>query len=429
MSVNNLMANQSESRPRPPSSPPASEAPHFPWTTVLVLALIVGLATGFFFLRRANATAEKSKGPQGGRDKVPVPAVLGAVAQRDFPVYLDGLGTVQAFNTVTVRSRVDGQLQKLRFEEGQDVQAGQLLAQIDPAPFQTQVEQAEAKKAQDEAQLTNAVVELKRDDALLASKIVAQDVYDAQQATVKQLAAAVQADQAAIDSARVQLNYTTINAPIQGRTGIRLVDVGNIIRAADSNGIVVLTQLRPIAILFTLPEQSLGQIHEQQAEGPLKIRALDRDNKTVLDEGTLTVVDNQIDTSTGTIRLKGTFPNPSLKLWPGQFVNARLLLTVLTNATVVPASVVQRGPEGPYAFVVNDDMTVRMVPVQVGPTDQGQVLIESGLAPGERVVVDGQFKLQPGSLVRPAQPVAPAGQAPSTNTSTESPGKKARKPS
>jgi multidrug efflux system membrane fusion protein len=396
----------------------------------VVLLLIAGAAAGFFFLRRGNAPAEKSKGPPGARDKIPVPAVLGTVAERDFPIYLDGLGTVQAFNTVTVRSRVDGQLQKLAFEEGQDVQAGQLLAQIDPAPYKTQVEQAEAKKAQDEAQLTNAVVELRRDDALLAGKIIAQDVYDAQQATVKQLAAAVQADQAAIDSARVQLDYATINAPIEGRTGIRLVDVGNIIRAADSNGLVVLTQLHPISIVFTLPEQSLGQIHQQQAQGPLKIRALDRDNKTVLDEGTLTVVDNQIDTSTGTIRLKGTFPNPSLRLWPGQFVNARLFLTVRTNATVVPASVVQRGPEGPYAFAVNDDMTVRMVPVQVGPTDQGQVLIESGLTPGERVVVDGQFKLQPGSLVKPAQPVAPAtpaGQGSQTNTSRESPGKKNHK--
>ena len=395
---------------------------------MVVLLLIAGVATGFFFLRRGNVPPEKSKGPAGGRDKIPVPAVLGTVAQRDFPIYLDGLGTVQAFNTVTVRSRVDGQLQKLAFDEGQDVKAGQLLAQIDPAPFKTQVEQAEAKKAQDEAQLTNAVVELRRDEALLASKIIAQDVYDAQQATVKQLAAAVLADQAAIDSARVQLDYSTINAPIEGRTGIRLVDAGNIIRAADSNGIVVLTQLRPISIIFTLPEQSLGEIHQHQAEGPLKIRALDRDNKTVLDEGTLTVVDNQIDTSTGTIRLKGTFPNPSLRLWPGQFVNARLFLTIRTNATTVPASVVQRGPEGPYAFVVNADMSVRMVPVQVGPTDQGQVLVESGLTPGERVVVDGQFKLQPGSLVRPAQPVAPAGQGGQTNTSRESQ-KKARKSS
>jgi len=419
------MANDSESQPRP--EPDLSPEPgRFPWHTIITLILMAGLLVGFVMVKRGNKAAGQAKGPPGGREKIPVPAVLGSVAERDFPIYLDGLGTVQAFNTVTVRSRVEGQLQKLTFDEGQDVQAGQLLAQIDPAPFQTQVAQAEARKAQDQAQLANAKIELKRDETLLASKIVAQDVYDAQAALVRQLEAAVQADQAAIDSTRVQLNYTTINAPIEGRTGLRQVDVGNIIRGADSNGIVVLTQLHPISVLLTLPEQSLGQIHQEQAKGPLKIRALDRDNKTLLDEGTLTVVDNQIDTSTGTIRLKGTFPNSSLKLWPGQFVNARLLLTIRTNAIVVPASVVQRGPEGPYAFVVNDDMTVRMVTVQVGPSDQGQVLIERGLAPGERVVVDGQFKLQPGSLVKAAQPVGAPGR---TNASPDAPEKQTRKSS
>jgi multidrug efflux system membrane fusion protein len=420
------MANASEPRPRPERDLIGPEPRRFPWLTIIILFVMAGLMVGFVMVNRGKKGGTQAKGPGGGREKIPVPAVLGTVAQKDFPLYLDGLGTVQAFNSVTVRSRVDGQLQKLAFEEGQDVYAGQLLAQIDPAPYQAQVAQAEAKKAQDEAQLANAKLELKRDETLLASKIVAQDVYDAQAALVKQFEAGVQADRAAIDSARVQLNYTTISAPIDGRTGLRLVDAGNIIRAADSNGIVVLTQLHPISLVFTLPEQSLSQIHREQAQGPLKIRALDRDNKTLLDEGTLTVVDNQIDTSTGTIRLKGTFSNASLKLWPGQFVNARLLLTVRSNATVVPASVVQRGPEGPYAFAVNDDMSVRMVPVQVGPSDQGQVLIERGLAPGDRVVVDGQFKLQPGSLVKAAQPVGAPGR---TNASPQVPEKQTRKSS
>jgi multidrug efflux system membrane fusion protein len=344
---------------------------------------------------------KQGKGPGGSN--APVAAIIGTVMQKDVPIYLDGLGTVQAFNTVTVRSRVDGQLKKLSFKEGQDVQAGELLAQIDPDPFRTQVEQLEAKKAQDEAQLSFARVELKRNADLLAQKIVSQEVYDTQKAQVDQLVALVKSDQASIDNANVQLAYTTIQAPISGRTGIRFVDEGNIIHSGDSNGIVILTQLKPISVVFTLPEQSLQEIQRQQAQAPMTVVAVDRDNTTPLDEGQLAVFDNQIDTTTGTIRLKATFPNANLKLWPGQFVNARLLLAVRTNGIVVPASVVQRGPEGAYAFTVNNDMSVKMAPVKVGQIDQGQALIESGLTPGERVVVDGQYKLQPGSKVKPAE--------------------------
>jgi multidrug efflux system membrane fusion protein len=216
----------------------------------------------------------------------------------------------------------------------------------------------------------------------------------------------------------VQLNYTTINAPISGRTGIRFVDEGNIIHSADSNGIVVLTQLKPISVIFTLPEQSLREIQHQQSQGAMTVVALDRDNKTQLDEGQLAVFDNQIDTTTGTIRLKATFPNANLELWPGQFVNARLLLSVRTNGIVVPASVVQRGPEGAYAFVVNDDMSVKMATVKVAQIDQGQALIDSGLNAGERVVVDGQYKLQPGSKVRPAEPTGSKPSGGKTNVAT-----------
>ncbi|MBU6399827.1 MAG: efflux RND transporter periplasmic adaptor subunit, partial [Verrucomicrobia bacterium] len=243
-----------------------------------------------------------------------VPVVEGTVGQKDVPIYLDGLGTVQAFNTVTVRVRVDGQLQKLNFVEGQDVHAGQVLAQIDPDPYRTQVEQDEAKKKEDEAQLANAQLQLTRDTQLLAQQIVAQQDYDAQKALVDQLVATVQADQAAIDNARVQLNYTTVVSPIDGRTGILQVDVGNIVHASDSNGIVVITQLRPISVVFTLPEQTFSEIEQQRSRGELAVVAVGRDNRTVLDRGKLAVIDNQIDTTTGTIRLKANFPNAQLHL-------------------------------------------------------------------------------------------------------------------
>jgi multidrug efflux system membrane fusion protein len=386
-----------------PSHPPPRG---FPIITVLFVLLVIGGIAALLWFRRSQAGAAEKKGAAARAQAGPVPVVIGAVESKDFPIYLDGLGTVQAFNTITVRSRVDGQVQKIAFQEGQDVHAGDLLAQIDPAPFRSQVAQAEAKKAQDEAQLVNAQVELRRDERLLAEKILAQDVYDAQKALVQQLTAAAKADEAAIETARVQLNYSTITAPLDGRTGLRLVDQGNIVRSGDSNGIVVLTQLRPISVVFTLPAQNLTDIQQHQSDGPRKITALDRDNKTSLDEGELAVIDNQIDTSTGTIRLKATFPNRDLKLWPGQFVNVRLLLLVRTNGLVVPASVVQRGPEGPYAFVVKNDMSVEMARVQVAEIDQGVALIDQGLTAGQRVVIDGQYKLQPGSKVKPAGPPA-----------------------
>jgi multidrug efflux system membrane fusion protein len=332
----------------------------------------------------------------------PVPVVAGVVSKQDVPIYLDGLGTVQAFNTVTVRSRVDGQLQKIMFTEGAEVKAGQVLAQIDPEPLKTQVAQAEAKKAQDEAQLANAQIELRRDEALFKDKILAQDAFDTQKALVQQLQAAVQADQAALENTKVQLGYTTIDAPIAGRVGIRQVDQGNMIHATDSNGLVVLTQLKPISVLFTLPEQTLREIQKQSSSEPMTVVAMDRDNKTELDRGQLTVIDNQIDTTTGTIKIKAAFPNENLKLWPGQFVNARLLLTVRQGGAVVPASVIQRGPEGPYAFVIKEDQTVEIRPIKVGPIEQEMALIEQGLQAGERVVVDGQYRLQPGSKVNPS---------------------------
>src|SRR6478736_1204417 len=265
----------------------------------------------------------------------PVPVVAGKVEQKDTPIYLDGLGTVQAFNTVTVHTRVDGGLQQVLFTEGQDVKTGDLLAVIDPRPFQAALDQAIAKKAQDEAQLANAKVTLARNTDLLKKKVIDQQDFDTSKYQGDQFQAATQADQAAIEAAKTQLDYTQIKSSIDGRVGIRLVDVGNIVHAADQNGLVVITQLKPISVIFTLPEQDLQEILNQgAANGVLHVTAIDRGNVTPLGEGTLAVVDNQIDQTTGTVKLKATFPNDDLKLWPGQFVNARLILTTRKGAIV-----------------------------------------------------------------------------------------------
>jgi len=378
---------------------------------VIIVSCVVVVLTviwGVHYRRAASANAAAAKARSA---VVEVPVVAGTVQQKDVPIYLDGLGTVQAFNTVTVHVRVDGQLQKVGFIEGQDVRIGDVLAQIDAAPFQAQLEQAEAKKKQDEAQLANARLDLQRDADLLAQKIATQQTYDTQKALVDTLVATVKADQAAIDSATVQLDYTTVVSPIDGRTGIRQVDQGNIVHAADANGLVVITQLRPISLVFTLPEQTLGQIQKEGSPSDITVLAVDRDNSTRLGEGKLAVIDNQIDTSTGTIRLKATFPNDDLRLWPGQFVNARLLLSTRKGGLVVPASAVQRGPDGSYVFTIKDDNTVVVTPVKVAQIEKGEALIDDGLTAGQRIVNDGQYKLQVGSHVKataPAKTGAPA---------------------
>jgi multidrug efflux system membrane fusion protein len=380
--------------------------------TWIVLMAIILIALGGFWAKEHRAARSTPGGPLPGRSGaggMPVPVIAGVVEKQDVPIYLDGLGTVQAFNTVTVRTRVDGQVQRIAFVEGQDVRAGDLLAQIDPAPFQTALDQSVAKKAQDEAQLSIAKLTLARNAQLLTNNILAQQDFDTQKAIVEQFQALVAEDQAAINNARVQLDYATVRSPLDGRTGIRMVDQGNIVHAGDSNGIVVITQLRPITISFTLPEQNLRVIQSHHGfEQPLTLLAMDRDNRTLLSEGKLSVIDNQIDISTGTIRLKGTFPNQDLRLWPGQFVNVRVLVETRTNGLVVPASVVQRGPEGAFAFVIDSDLTAKVRPIKVAQIDQGQALIQDGLAAGENVVVDGQYKLQPGAKVK----LSPAGQRP-----------------
>jgi multidrug efflux system membrane fusion protein len=373
------------------------------WLLIFVCAAIL---SGGVWAAHHRPAGAKSSGQVGRGGSFPVPVVTGMVGQKDVPIYLDGLGTVQAYNTVLVRSRVDGELVKVAFTEGQDVKAGDVLAQIDPAPFQATLDQAVAKKAQDEAQLANARLDLKRYADLLATDGTTQQTYDTQKALVDQLEATVKADQAAIDSARVNLEYTTIHSPIDGRTGIRLVDQGNIVHASDTGGLVVLTQLRPISIVFTLPETALPKLQLRRNPFDYTVIALARDDTNVLATGQLAVVDNQIDPTTGTIKLKASFANENLRLWPGQFVNTRLLLAIHTNGVVVPASVVQRGPEGAFAFVVQDDGTAKMRPLKVAQIDNGLALIDDGLQPGETVVVDGQYKLQDGSHIKPVEAAA-----------------------
>ncbi|HYG91472.1 MAG TPA: efflux RND transporter periplasmic adaptor subunit [Azospirillum sp.] len=379
------------------------------------LAVALGLASVGIAVQQQLAQQQASQ-PAGGRHNGggPVPVVAGTVGREDVPIWLDGIGTVQAFNSVVVRVRVDGELQQVAFTEGQTVQAGDVLARIDPRPLQAQLAQAEAKKAQDEAQLANARRDLERNLGL--REYASRQQVDTQRALVAQFEALVRSDDAAIETVKVQLGYTTITAPIGGRIGLRGVDQGNIVRAGDQNGLASITQVQPISVLFTLPEQALPAVLDAQAAGAVKVVAFDRAGKAPLGEGTLSVVDNQIDPGTGTVRLKATFPNDLQRLWPGQFVNVRLLASTRKDGTVVPASVVQRGPQGTYAYVIKEDQTVEQRTIKVARSEEGKALIDDGLKPGERVVVDGQYRLQPGSRVAASEPGAaspPFGDAPS----------------
>ncbi len=366
---------------------------------VLVIVLVRGI------LHRADA-ADQTPAQSPG-----VPAVTAIATREDMPIYLTGIGTVQAAQSVTVKARVDGQLVKVAFTEGQDVKEGALLAQIDPAPYQALLDGALAQKAHDEATLANALKDLERYKTLFAEDSIQQQTLDTQKATVDQLKASVQSDQAQIDNARVQLAYTTIRAPVNGRTGLRLVDVGNIVHAADTTGLVVINQIDPIAVIFTLPEEHVPKINEAiraAATSPLQVQALARENGAALGTGHLLLLNNQIDTTTGTVQLKALFPNRSLALWPGQYVNARLVLGTRHDATTVPASAVQRGQNGLFAYVVKPDNTAAVQPIRVVETQDGKAIIAEGLTPGTRVVVSGQYKLKPGVKVVEAEQATPA---------------------
>jgi membrane fusion protein, multidrug efflux system len=340
---------------------------------------------------------------RGNQANAIIPIVAGEVAQRDVPIYLSGLGSVVAFNTATVKPQIDGKLIKVNFQEGQDVKTGDVLALIDPRPFETTLRQMEANQKRDQAQLVNARADLARYLDLSRRDFASRQSVDTQQAQVGQLEATVASDQAQIDNARVNLDYTTIRAPFDGRTGIRLVDAGNVVHATDTTGLVIVTQVQPISVVFTLPADSLPVVSRAAAAGRLPVLAYSRDNQTKLGEGTLSVIDNMIDATTGTIKIKATFANAERALWPGQFVNARLLVDTRRNGVAVPAAVVQRGPQGTYAFVIKPDQTVEMRPITVEQIQDGAALIADGLKPGERVVVDGQYRLQPGSKVAPSE--------------------------
>lgn len=328
-------------------------------------------------------------------------------ARTNVPIYLEGLGTVQAFYTVTIKARVDGQLEKVGFVEGQTVAKDSLIAQIDPRPYQAALDQAIAMKAKDAAQLQSAEQDLERYSVLAPEDLTSKQTLDAQRGLVGQLRAQVKGDEANIESARTQLAYTTITAPIEGRTGIRLIDPGNIVHAADTSGIVVLTQVQPIAFIFTLPEDDLPALSRALAAGPVAVAALSRDDKVELDHGTLSLIDNEIDATTGTARLKATFPNTANKLWPGEFLNARVLVTTDRNAVTIPSTAVQRGQTGVFTYVVKADSTVEARPLQIGAESNTVTEVAKGLNVGEVVVTSNQYRLQPGSLVRTSASTTP----------------------
>ena len=363
---------------------------------VVLIVVAVAAALVYVFAKSPPQQNRSRFGAEGG----PVPVLAAAAAKADVPVYLDAVGTIKALNTVTVRPQVDGKLLSVGFKEGDDVKKGDVLARIDPTTYQAQLDQAIAKKAQDAAQLANAKIDLDRYEKLAASNAINHQQADTQKALVAQFAALVQSDQAAIENMQATLGYTTIVAPIAGRTGIRMVDEGNIVHASDANSaIVVITQLKPISVLFSLPQQDLGQVNDAFAKAPLTIEAQRPDSDAVIDRGTLRVVDNQVDQTTGTVKLKAEFPNTGLALWPGQFVNVRLLIDTLKDVVVIPTGAVQRGPNGTFVYVVKDDNTVAIRPIAVQKQDETQTVVKSGLTPPERVVTTGFVRLTDGSKV------------------------------
>jgi multidrug efflux system membrane fusion protein len=338
----------------------------------------------------------KSAAPRPPAVRVPVSAA--EVQRRDVPVYLLGIGTVQAFNSVVVKSRVDGQIVKINFSEGKEVHAGDVLLEIDPRPFEATLKQTKANKLKDEAQLANARLDLARANQLTVAGHASKQQLDTVQALVSQLEATLMADEAMIDMAQTQLSYSRITSPIDGRAGTRLVDAGNIVRATDNGGVVSINQLHPIFVNFSLPADSLPPIRARLKEGEIKVTAQDA-NGSDLANGTLSVIDNQINTATSTITLKATFANDKEVLWPGQFVNVRVELEVANNVVAVPVTAVQQGPNGPYAFVIGPDRRVQKRVIKVGDVTKTTAIIDDGLQPGDLVVTEGQYRIQAGTAV------------------------------
>ncbi len=378
---------------------------------VLILA---GLAAALYYVFGAPIPQHKQLRRYAAHGSVPVLAA--PVSRADVPVYISAVGTVKPLNTVTVRPQVDGKLISVNFKEGQDVKKGDVLARIDPTISQAALDQALAKKAQDEAQLANAKNDLARYDRLAASNAINKQQADTQKALVAQYTAQIQADEGAIENARATLSYTTITAPISGRTGLRMVDEGNIVHASDaSSAIVTITQLKPISVVFNLPQQDLARVNAAFGKETLEADALRPADNSVIENGTLKVIDNQVDSSTGTVKLKAEFANDGLKLWPGQFVNMRLKVDTLRQVVVIPTGAVQRGPEGPFVYVIKPDQTVAMHTIAVERQDEKQTVVKSGVEPPARVVTTGFARLTDGASVvvggrgRPAGGARPTG--------------------
>jgi membrane fusion protein, multidrug efflux system len=360
---------------------------------VAALAVVAGCAVAITRASESPHPTNTAAAPP------PVSVVAAPVIAHDVPIYLRGVGTVIAFNNVIVLSQITGQIVKINFVEGQTVKKGDMLAQIDPAPYQAQLDQAIANRDRDKAHLANARIDLGRYTQLAAKKSIPTQLVDSQKAIVDQLVAIVKSDQAIIESARVNLGYTNLTSPIDGVTGIRQVDIGNIIHPTDPNGLVDVTQIQPISLIFTLPEADFERVQQRMAQGPLTV-FVDDQNGRQLDQGTLNLIDNQIIQTTGTIRLRAQFPNEKHQLWPGQLVNVRLLLETLHNALTINASALQQGPNGAYVWVIGNNNAVRMQPVHVAQIDSGQALVDRGLSADQRVVVAGQYRLMSGSMVK-----------------------------
>jgi multidrug efflux system membrane fusion protein len=364
------------------------------WRAVATLiALAVLILVGVNWWRGRSGTQTATRQPQA------IPVTVTEAATRDVPIFLDALGTVQAFSTVAVRSQVDGRVQSVTFQEGQQVKQGDTLAIIDPRPFQANYDQAVAKKAEDQAQYIAATKDLARFKELSGKGFGTQQSVDQQQGRVDQLKATVDADQAAIESAQTQLSYATITAPVDGRVGFRQVDTGNIIHANDPNPLTVITQIRPIVAVFTLPQKNLVGVREAMLEGEVPVVALDPDNRGKLADGKLLLIDNQIDQTTSTIRLKAQFPNQDDRLWPGEFVRVRIQVYTHKGAVTIPPEAVQRGPKGLYAWVIKPDNTADARPIEARTVDSDLTIVDKGLRAGERVAIAGQSRLQPGSRV------------------------------
>jgi len=399
-------SNVLQAMPRGEESGMAGRAPRF-W--VIGLILVGLLAAGAYYAVARPKRAQPAAPAAGPR---PVPVVTVAARSGDLGVYLTGLGSVTPLSTVTVRSRVDGQLMRTLFQEGQLVRAGDLLAEIDPRPFETQLTQAEAQLAKDEAALANARMDLERYRTLVKGGFIPQQQMDTQGSTVAQLAASIKSDQGQIDSIRLQLTYTRILAPIAGRAGLRLVDAGNMVKANDPGGLVVLAQVEPIAVVFTLPQDNLPSVlARQRAGGSIPVDAFDREGRAKLATGTLVAVDNQIDASTGTVKLKASFANSDGSLFPNQFVNARILVDSLRGAVLVPNEAIQRGAQGPFVYVVKPDKTVELRKVTPGPSEGGVTAVREGVAAGDALIVDGADRVQERSRVEPTTRERPAARA------------------